>query len=95
MSLEERKAMLRLSSFEGSSNWLPAYIVYGEGIFLESNENQLQLWEQREDVLQRVAKLVMRHKQLEEARKVDKRALSPRLILYSYTVPFDYEPLDF
>jgi len=81
MSLEERKAMLRLSSFDGSGNWLPAYIVYGEGIFLELNENQLQVWEQRGNVLHRISSLVTLYKQLEKQKKAGKKALSPRLIL--------------
>ncbi|MEO8952947.1 MAG: DUF1998 domain-containing protein [Ktedonobacteraceae bacterium] len=81
ISLEDRKAMLRLSSSIGENNWLPAYIVYGEGIFLELNEEMLQVWEKREDVLQRITPLVKRYEQLEQKRKVRKKPLGPRFIL--------------
>ena len=80
LPLEERKAMLRLSS-SPENNWLPAYVVYGEGIFLELNEQWLQQWEQQENVIQRVAPLVRRYEQLEQNNKVRKKPLGPRYIL--------------
>lgn len=79
--LEERKAMLRLSAPLEGDSWLPAYIVYGEGIFLELKEEWLQSWEKREDVLQRVNPLVKRYEQLEQKRKVRKKLIGPRFIL--------------
>jgi hypothetical protein len=81
MQLEERKAMLRLSPPTEEDNWLPAYIVYGEGIFLELNEELLQIWEKREDVLQRVTPLIKRYEQLEERKKARKKPIGPRFIL--------------
>ncbi len=81
LSLEERKAMLRLSPPKGDDNWIPAYVVYGEGIFLELNEQWLQTWEQREDVIQRVLPLVERYEQLEQSKKIRKKRIGPRFIL--------------
>jgi hypothetical protein len=81
LSLEERKAMLRLSSPNQEDNWIPAYIVYGEGIFLELNEKRLQTWERREDVNQRVAPLVARYEQMEQNKKVRKKPIGPRFVL--------------
>lgn len=78
---EERQAMLRLSPIEVENNWLPAYVVYGEGIFLELNEHLLHNWERRTDVLQRVTVLIDRYKQLEQKKKVHQRPISPRFIL--------------
>jgi hypothetical protein len=81
MSLEVRKEMLRLPVADGENSWLPAYIVYGEGIFLELNEKWLQTWEKYESVLQRVTPLVKRYEQLEQKRKVRKKPLGPRFVL--------------
>lgn len=57
-SLEDRKKMLRrapvASVINGETefnsrldNWLPATIIFGEGIFLEFNEKRLKAWELR------------------------------------------------
>ena len=82
MSLEERKAMLRLSpANEVEDDGLPAYIVYGEGIFLELNEQWLQSWEQRKDVVQRVAPLIERYKRLERKRRIREKPIGARFIL--------------
>jgi len=81
LPLEERKAMLRESPPYGEDDWLPAYIVYGEGIFLELDEQRLQTWERREDVLQRVSPLVRRYEKLEQNRKVRRKPLGPRFVL--------------
>jgi hypothetical protein len=81
LPLEERKAMLRQSSLYEEENWLPAYIVYGEGIFLELEEQRLQVWERREDVLQRVNPLIRRYEKLEQDRKVRRKPLGPRFVL--------------
>ena len=43
-SITQRKEMLWLNKNE-QRTWLPAYIVYGEGIFLEFDEAKLQEWE--------------------------------------------------
>jgi Domain of unknown function (DUF1998) len=81
MPLEERNAMLRLSTPSGEDSWLPAYIVYGEGIFLELNEVWLQIWEKQENVLRRMTPLLKRYEQLEQKRKVRKKPIGPRFIL--------------
>lgn len=61
--------------------WLPAYIVYGEGIFLEFNENRLRQWEERLDVQERVDKLVERYKVAQEKRKTKYRPIGARYVL--------------
>ena len=81
MSPEDHKAMLRVSPLSGKDEWLPAYIVYGEGIFLRLNEKWLQVWEQRKDVIQRVNPLVKRYEQLEQKKKTRKRPIGPRFVL--------------
>src|SRR5205823_4855708 len=45
--LKERKQMLRRTLPDGEPDWLPASVVYGEGLFLELNEERLREWEER------------------------------------------------
>lgn len=57
-SLLNSKQMLRRYLPENpEDNWLPAYIVYGEGIFMEINQEKLRTWESDERVIQRIAPL--------------------------------------
>jgi hypothetical protein len=81
LSLEQRMAMLRRIPAAGENNWIPAYIVYGEGIFLELDETRLQTWERREDVVNRLAPLVERYKPLLQNKKLRERPLGPRFVL--------------
>lgn len=53
LSIEENKKMLRL----GNQSWLPAIDVFGEGIFLEFNEEKLKKWASDESVSKRVKKM--------------------------------------
>ncbi len=80
-SLAERKSSLWASqpSFRGS--WLPAYVVFGEGIFIEFDERALAAWELRADVQGRIAALSARNRSSQEARRRTQRAVSPRLVL--------------
>lgn len=75
----ELRAMLRLEDSE--ERWLPAYVVYGEGVFLTLNEELLQQWETRDDVLRRVAPLAERYRAVRQQRRLRDRALSPRFVL--------------
>jgi hypothetical protein len=52
-SLTDKKKMLRL----GKGNWLPAIEVFGEGIFFEFNNTNLEKWANRVDVHNRNGKL--------------------------------------
>ncbi|WP_126580115.1 DUF1998 domain-containing protein [Tengunoibacter tsumagoiensis] len=82
LSLEERKALLRQSSpVSDQDNWIPAYIVYGEGIFLELNEKRLREWESQKEVINRVAPLIQRHQQLVQNNRTKQKPISPRFIL--------------
>lgn len=61
--------------------WLPGYKVFGEGIFVRLNEDRLQKWEAREDVLRRVAELDRRNNSAAELRHRRKERITPRLVL--------------
>ncbi|PHD33532.1 DUF1998 domain-containing protein [Bacillus toyonensis] len=61
------------------NNWLPAYKVYGEGIFFTINFEKLQLWEQRGDVQRYFNKLLTRAEK--RGTNVDEDILKPRNVL--------------
>jgi len=54
---EQGKAMLRSAAVDFSDQWLPAYVVHGEGIYLEFDEDRLAQWESRRSVVERSARL--------------------------------------
>ena len=78
-SLDERKTILWRTP--PAMKWLPAYLVFGEGIYLELNEALLQPWEDRPEILERVARLGDQFQTVLQRRRLGLRHLSPRLIL--------------
>ena len=64
-----------------SSEWLPAYVVHGEGIFIELNEDTLHKWESQSNVISRAKALVKRYETLRQVRGLRPRVISPRLVL--------------
>lgn len=61
------------------NNWLPAYKVYGEGIFFTINYEKLQSWEQRDDVQHYFNKLLTRAEK--RGTNADPDILKPRNVL--------------
>lgn len=61
--------------------WLPAYVVYGEGIYLELEDRHLRKWEGKEDVQARIASLRQRYHLAMSRRHAEERALTPRMVL--------------
>ncbi|MCM3671078.1 DrmB family protein [Mesobacillus maritimus] len=58
------------------NNWLPAYKVYGEGIFFTINYEKLNRWEQRRDVRQYFNKMLTRAEK--RGVNIDEDILKPR-----------------
>jgi len=77
--LARRKAMLRRREVPASQSWLPAYIVFGEGIFLEFNEALLRDWESRPAVVSRASTLNKQYRQ--RGPTGVSPTISPRLLL--------------
>jgi hypothetical protein len=77
--LSDLQAMLRLT--EPDEKWLPAYMVFGEGVFLTLNEERLRQWEALPEVQQRVQPLVARYLALRQARHLRDRQIGPRYVL--------------
>jgi MrfA Zn-binding domain len=79
LGLANRKALLRRT--ESAERWLPAYLVYGEGLFFEFPEIPLQEWETRDDVKERVDLLASRFATVQTERQLKPREITPRFLL--------------
>ncbi len=77
--LASQQAMLRLNPLD--EMWLPAYVVFGEGILLTLDEQRLRQWEALPDIQNRVAPLVARYLALRQARHLRDRRIGARYIL--------------
>ena len=80
-TLERQKAFLWRNLPQYKDEWLPAYTVYGEGIYLEMNEPPLQAWERLADVQKRIEPLLDRYQRVREDRKLRERPLDARFVL--------------
>lgn len=80
-TLEEHRAMLWRQPPPLGTGWLPANVVYGEGIFLELDEQLLARWESTPAVINRVNPVLGRYSVVQEQRKLRVRPLGPRFVL--------------
>lgn len=71
---ERRQRLMWITPLPPEEAWLPAQVVYGEGIYLSLNEERLRAWEMQPEVQNRIAKLAER---AEGARTTP----TPRLVL--------------
>jgi hypothetical protein len=78
-SLLQRKTMLRRNN--SGNEWLPAYVVYGEGIFFEFDERQIATWERTPAIIERIQKLEERYLAVQQRRKLRDQEISPRFVL--------------
>lgn len=65
-----RQRLMWIRPPDPSLSWLPAQVVYGEGIYIELNEECLQEWEERDDVKARVERLID-----------EEKGITPRMML--------------
>jgi hypothetical protein len=79
--LKDRRGLLWSTAPDWKDSWLPAYVVHGEGIFLELDQKLLASWEQRQDVLERIAPLAARYEGARSGRRLRPRSISPRFVL--------------
>lgn len=73
------QGMLRLA--EPEERWLPAYMVFGEGVFLTLDEQRLRQWEAQPEIQDRVQPLVDRYHALRQTRHLRDRHVGPRYVL--------------
>ena len=79
--LRDRKAMLWQDAPEWQHSWLPAYVVHGEGLFLEFDAKRLAAWEEDARVIARVEGMRRRYESVQKARRLRQRDLTPRFVL--------------
>lgn len=77
--LTHLQGMLRLN--QPDKMWLPAYTVFGEGIFLTLDEQRLQQWEAIPEIQHRIRPLLARYQALRQSRHLRDRRVGPRYIL--------------
>lgn len=80
-TLEELRTRMWRVVPQENEIWLPACLVFGEGIFLELDESLLQEWECRDDVIRRVQPLAANYRRLQAERRLQERIVEPRNIL--------------
>src|SRR5262249_38445272 len=79
--LERLKALMWKNPPRPEGSWLPAYIVFGEGIFLELNEKRLQEWEKDNRTIERLAALAERDRRGRAEKKKPPRPVLRRYVL--------------
>ena len=81
LKLSVGKALLRRRRLSPQQDWLPAYVVKGEGIYLKLNNNRLEVWEKRPEVQLRAQKITDHYGNAAGLRGVQPRLISPRFVL--------------
>ena len=81
LTQEERRAQLWRNPPNPEADWLPANVVYGEGLFIEFNEQKLSSWEERKDVRTRIQPLINQYNMLVENRRMQEKYITPRFVL--------------
>ena len=81
LDLETGKALLRRCSLTPDADWLPAYVVKGEGIYIELNSERLSEWETRSCVQRRVEKIGRHLRSHSLGKEKTNCELSPRFVL--------------
>lgn len=78
--LSDRKGLLRKTAGP-CDRWLPAHLVFGEGLFFEFSEEALQGWEAQPAVRDRIDQLAHRYARVSHDRKLKPREITPRFAL--------------
>ncbi|QOD93531.1 DUF1998 domain-containing protein [Chryseoglobus sp. 28M-23] len=81
LKLTEGKAMLRRTSLPPAQDWLPAYVVKGEGIYIELDGARLAAWEGRAEVQARAQRITDHYGSVASQRGLLGRTISPRFVL--------------
>jgi hypothetical protein len=78
-TMEEKMRLLRRAP--APEPWLPAYVVYGEGLFFEFREDLVREWEDREPVRIRIASLDAQYRVQQRNRRQPVEPITPRFVL--------------
>ena len=81
LKIAEGKALLRRRPLAPDKDWLPAYVVKGEGIYFELDSDRLAAWEARGEVQVRADLIANQYGQVITDRGGRLRDISPRMIM--------------
>ena len=81
LKLTEGKALLKRASLPPAQDWLPAYVVKGEGIYFELDRARLETWEGRVEVQARAQLITDHYGLVASQRGLHGRTISPRFVL--------------
>lgn len=81
LRLSEGKALLRRQPLPPNQDWLPAYVVRGEGIYLELHPTALARWEANPEVQARAGRMAARFGPVQQARGLRHSDVSARFVL--------------
>ena len=81
LKLSAGKALLRREPLPSGRDWLPAYVVKGEGIYFELNPARLAAWEGRAEVQARAQRITSHYERVASQRGIQDRTLTPRFVL--------------
>ncbi|WP_204985162.1 DUF1998 domain-containing protein [Micromonospora globbae] len=81
LRLSVGKALLRRTPLHPDQDWLPAYVVKGEGIYFELEPGRLAAWEARAEVQRRADKIAANYSLAAHQRSLQARPLTPRFVL--------------
>jgi hypothetical protein len=79
LSLAQKKSMLRRSTTLDRS-WLPAYEVFGEGIFLDFSTPEFKAWSHKENVQNRLAAIASSSTYSNNYPNIQDKTFLPRLV---------------
>ncbi|MCF8011349.1 MAG: DUF1998 domain-containing protein [Clostridiales bacterium] len=80
---DDMKSLMWADLPHGKNMWLPAFIVYGEGIFIEFDENKIEEWvsSNYEIINERLKPLVERYTEEQKNKKLKERHVSSKFVL--------------
>ena len=81
LRLTAGKSLLRRSPLPPNQDWLPAYVVKGEGIYFELQPQRLATWEAQAEVRARADKITEHYGHIASQRGLQIRGPSPRFVL--------------
>lgn len=81
LELNEGKRQLRRRMLPEGRDWLPAYVVKGEGIYLELDAEKLDAWESKPTVIDRVNLIAKHYEKAASSQGLPERVITARFVL--------------
>lgn len=81
LKLSVGKAQMRRDPLPPTQDWLPGYVVKGEGIYVELDSSRLSKWENRKEIQARAQKITDHYRNATSRRGYLERPITPRFVL--------------